>query len=140
MRAKLPFSACQSLWLVLFGLNLLAPLAFGFQETRDAGRAGMAAALVVFWFAGHWACGRSKISAFVVLAGAASAAIFQVPLAIAAGLIALRVAGPVESEFDGFLVTMLTGVQLFIAMIVAGFFILGCKRFFDPHPAHGGGR
>ena len=97
----------------------------------------MAAALLVFWFVGHLACGRSKNSAFVVLAGAAFAAIFQFPLAIAAGLIALRVAGPVQSELDGFLVTMLTGVQLFIAMTVAGFFILGCKRFFDPQPANG---
>ena len=118
-------------WGIVFALNSIIPLCFGWDVTRSGGRIGMAAATVALWLLGHFVCVKSADVASVLVGGGSCLAMSQVfPIVhLVAGAIALRLCGvPILNEtmvfgpigeIRCFMVTMVTGLQL--AMVACAF-------------------
>jgi hypothetical protein len=126
-------------WVIVFLLNLVTPLLFGWSRTESSGRIGMLIAAFLLLALGYGACGTARGIARPLVAGGILVAISQFfPLIqIIAGLIGMGIGsaagqvdgrgdiGPgfVRTETGGFLVTLVTGGLLMTAALVAGAFL-----------------
>jgi hypothetical protein len=112
-------------WTIVFVANLIVPLFFGLAETRYAGQFGMFCAVAVFWLLGLLASAWSDSVARVLLAGGSLVGFsqFVLVLHIYIGEAALHFWLGHDrwqmSEWDGFVVTALTGGAL---LAIAGVF------------------
>ena len=121
-------------WLLVFALNVVAPLFFGWNITGSGGRVGMFLAMLVLLALGFWICASARQIGFPLVVGGVAVALSQVfpILQVMAGGLAFAVAEAVgvcaptklepsaETVAAGFIVTMTTGGLLVAASLVAG--------------------
>jgi hypothetical protein len=123
-------------WPVVFGLNMIVPLAFGWDLARDHGRMGVCIAALFLLVAGWILCLRQRSIARKLILGATVTALSQFfpVFQFLAGIVAFAIAvslgvaadgsddGPIEitSELGGFVVTVLVGGMLLIGAAITG--------------------
>lgn len=108
------------LWWLLFGLNLPIPALFGMGAATGMALLGVAAAVLMFGFAGWWVMWRYPQWASRILVGAGMMAVSQVmPIPqLIAGMMALSIA-----EGAGFASTGGQGLSMTLTSFVGGFFV-----------------
>lgn len=117
-------------WAVVFSCNMIVPLLFGWDLTRDAGRGGLFAAGALLLGGGLWLCRAWPTLGGPLVAGAVLVSLTQLLpiLQIIAGLMGLRLArafGQAVSlgEFDFDRIT--GGLGGFVATLVTGGLLIG---------------
>jgi hypothetical protein len=115
-------------WTVVFALNLVVPLIFGWDMTEHGGHVGLIVATAMLWVSGFRVGGKTRDRRFVMLSGGTFVALTQfVPfLQIMAGLAGWGLTSlstsksPLFTEAQGFLATIITGGLLLVAAIFFG--------------------
>ena len=132
---------CLLAWSTIFAANLIVPLLFAWDLTRDRGRIGMAAAIGGWWALSALICVRSRVLATILFVGAALVAISQVwpILHVIAGTVGLELAATGTSELypilgmkmtegGGFVATAVTGAVLMLFALGSGCALIGGIR------------
>ncbi len=118
----------RRIWTLVFALNLIVPLFFGWMMTADGGRFGMAAGIGLLWYLGDRACGwtdgwgRALVSGGFVVALSQLFPLLQIWAGIVGTGIATalervtsgepRVGGTLHTELGGLIATGVTGLCL----------------------------
>ncbi|TWT73472.1 hypothetical protein Pla123a_38080 [Posidoniimonas polymericola] len=126
-------------WPVVYALNIIVPLMFGWGMTEQAGRVGMFVAMAVVLAGGWWLAPRHAWVGRRLIVGAVITALSQVIpiLHIYIGMASIAIvtsvgslvagepldaplSGPLRSETAGFAVTVLVGGSLIVCSLVFG--------------------
>ncbi|WP_171470905.1 hypothetical protein [Frigoriglobus tundricola] len=115
-------------WAAVLLMNLPVALLFGFFVTSRSGAFGMLAGVFVVWLAGHFAVARfARVRGALIVGGICVAVLQVIPLLqIGAGLSAVALLADRAMEISAaaaFAVTLMTGGQLIVAALVAGYLI-----------------
>lgn len=137
---QLAFSLFDLIWPLAFAGNLIVPILFADSLTTQAGKTGMAVAIMMILISG-WLLGRRLPNlARRMTTGAILVALSQLfpILHIFAGLIGLQITiltggaehgtdddplGQITSEWGGFLCTLFTGSALIVAACLIGWIV-----------------
>lgn len=129
-------------WTAVFAANLIIPLLYGWEVTRDGGRGGMGLAILALCLFGLVVSAQSRKMAWALALGGCLVALLQpvMVLHIFAGGLALNlwtgsIRGGGLSEFGGFAVTVMTGGPLMVLALVCGLVI--DWLFIGPAPGRG---
>lgn len=125
-------------WSTVFAANLVVPLHFGLERTREDGRLGMIFGMAALWVGGIVACWRDVRTRLALTIGGVFVAFSQiVPLMqMIAGLIGLHLW---DKDLDhhvlstlggGFTVTIITGPILIVVAFIIGYLV--CLLFGPP--------
>jgi hypothetical protein len=92
----------QVWWALVFGLNLIVSLFFGWMVTAEGGRIGMAAGVALLWYLGHRLCAISDPFGRALVAGGFVVALTQLfPIAhIFVGIVSVGIAQSLLHEPD----------------------------------------
>jgi hypothetical protein len=126
-------------WTLIYAANLIVPLMFAKEVTRDGGQIGMFAAVGMYWVLGLAGCvGYRRVAPVLVIGGGVIAATQVWPfLHMIVGLISLLICSmpldsglgkPILGELKIFAVTILTGGQLLAVAALCGYVIMGVVR------------
>jgi hypothetical protein len=142
------------IWTLVFVLNLIVPLFFGWMLTADSGRFGMAAGIGLLWYLGYRACGQNDWWGRALVRGGFLVALTQLfpLLQIWAGVVGVGIAsalgplvmadthigGTIHTGLGGLIATVLTGLSLMgVAAFCGAITVWLTSRRAQTSPAHG---
>jgi hypothetical protein len=126
-------------WALVFGLNLIVPLLFGWTVTSEGGRIGMVAGVGLLWYLGHRLCAMSDPIGRALVGGGIVVGLAQLfPVAhICVGVASVEVANAVlqqlypdkgmQSAIGGLIATGMMGLVMMIVAACIG--AIGDKLF-----------